>query len=671
MKNLFILFTLLITFKSFSQEIEFGEVSNQELKETFHSIDSSANAAYLYKKRRTYYQYNQSKGFMLITEIHNRIKIYNKEGFDKATFKIRTFKTSGNKEKVLSVKGYSFNIENDKIKKTKLKKEHRFKEEVSDNHDIVKIVFPDVKEGTIIDLKYVFNSPFEQNIDEINFQHNIPVNKLDITVEYPEYYNFKKISKGYYSVPVTSTKKRGSITFTSKTRRGGGINTAVRTSFQSSTVDYTRHVDKYQASNIPAISEKEPYVYSIQNYRGGIKYELSSTKFPNSRPRYYTTSWEDVSKKIYSFKGFGNEINKTNYYKEDLNSLIAKATKSTEKVGLIFQFVKSKVKWNGNYGKYTQEGVKKAYKNGSGNVADINLMLTSMLRQAGLNANPVLVSSKTNGIPLHPTLDGFNYVITIVQFSNNSYALLDATEPYSTPNVLPIRALNWNGRKVTKEGHSGWVNLKSPKHSLEERTIKATIDSDGTINGLFIKKEKMLNALLSRNKFNNVNKEDIISKLEEKYDFEIENLKIANQHKLGSTLTQMLKFSSDNLVEEINNKLYVNPFLFLTSSTNPFKSNKREFPVDYITPWKDVNKISIKIPEGYEVESIPEQLAIGLPENQGFFKFIVVKQGLNIKVSAILQFNSSMIAPTYYQTLKDFYSKTIAKQNEKIVLIKK
>ncbi len=671
MKNLFILFTLLITFKSFSQEIEFGEVSNQELKEAFHSIDSSANAAYLYKKRRTYYQYNQSKGFMLITEIHNRIKIYNKEGFDKATFKIHTYKTKGNKEKVLSVKGYSFNIENDKIKKTKLKKEHRFKEEVSDNRDIVKIVFPDVKKGTIIDLKYVFNSPFEQNIDEINFQYNIPVNKLDITVEYPEYYNFKKISKGYYSVPVNSTKKRGSITFTSKTRRGGSLNSAVKTSFQSSTVDYTKYVDKYKASNIPAISEKEPYVYSTQNYRGGIKYELSSTKFPNSRPRYYTTSWEDVSKKIYSFKGFGSEINKTNYYKEDLNNLITKSTKSAEKVGLIFQFVKSKVKWNGNYGKYTQEGVKKAYKNGSGNVADINLMLISMLRQAGLNANPVLVSSKTNGIPLHPTLDGFNYVVAMVQFSNNSYALLDATEPYSTPNVLPIRALNWNGRKVTKEGHSGWVNLKSPKHSLEERTIKATIDTDGTINGLFIKKEKMLNALLSRNKFNNVNKEDIISKLEEKYDFEIENLKIANQNKLGSTLTQMLKFSSDNLVEEINNKLYVNPFLFLTSSTNPFKSNKREFPVDYITPWKDVNKISIKIPEGYQVESIPEQLAIGLPENQGFFKFIVVKQGLNIKVSAILQFNSSMIAPTYYQTLKDFYSKIIAKQNEKIVLIKK
>ena len=671
MKNLCILFTLLLAFSCFSQEIEFGEVSKQELKESFHPIDSTASAAFLYKKRRTYYRYDQSKGFILVTEIHKRIKIYNKEGFDKATFKISTYKNGGSKEKVSSIKGYSFNLEGNDIKKTKLKKEHRFKEAVSDNRDIIKIVFPDVKEGTIIDLKYTFNSPFATNIDQINFQYDIPVNESDITIEYPEYYNFKKASKGYYSIPVISTKKRGSITFNSKTRSGDNSFTPGKTSYQSSTIDFTNHVDKYKASNIPALSSNEPYVYNIQNYRGGITYELSSTKFPNSRLRYYTTSWEDVSKKIYSFKGFGNEIDKTGYYKEELNNLIAKTTSPVEKMGLIFNFIKSKVTWNGKYGKYTQEGVKKAYKNGSGNVADINLMLTSMLRQANLTANPVLVSSKANGIPLYPTLDGFNYVISIVEFSNGSYALLDATEPYSIPNVLPTRALNWNGRKVTKEGYSTWVNLKSPKHSLEENFMKAIIDTDGSVSGFLRRKEKMLNALLSRKRLNNINKEDIISKLEEKYNIEIEDLKITNQKKLGAPLNQMLKFTSDDLVEEINNKLYVNPFLFLTSSTNPFKSNVREFPVDYITPWQEANKISIQIPEGYKIESIPEKLAIGLPENLGFFKFVAIQQENTIRISSILQFNTSIIAPTYYNALKEFYSKIIAKQNEKIAFIKK
>ena len=73
-----------------------------------------------------------------------------------------------------------------------------------------------------------------------------------------------------------------------------------------------------------------------------------------------------------------------------------------------------------------------------------------MLREAGLGANPVLVSTRNHNIPLFPTLDGFNYVVSLVEFTDGNSILLDATEKYAMPNVLPYRALNWNGRKVTQ-----------------------------------------------------------------------------------------------------------------------------------------------------------------------------------------------------------------------------
>ena len=109
-------------------------------------------------------------------------------------------------------------------------------------------------------------------------------------------------------------------------------------------------------------------------------------------------------------------------------------------MALIFDFVKSKVKWNEYYGKYTSDGVKKAYKEQVGNVAEINLMLTSMLRYAGLNANPVLVSTRDNGIPLFPTREGYNYVISCVELPTGK-VLLDATNKYGSPNILPYTEL--------------------------------------------------------------------------------------------------------------------------------------------------------------------------------------------------------------------------------------
>jgi hypothetical protein len=72
----------------------------------------------------------------------------------------------------------------------------------------------------------------------------------------------------------------------------------------------------------------------------------------------------------------------------------------------------------------------KAYKDKTGNVAEINLMLTAMLRY-GLNANPVLVSTRSNGIAMFPNRTAFNYVIAAVENGGN-YTLLDASDIYYT-----------------------------------------------------------------------------------------------------------------------------------------------------------------------------------------------------------------------------------------------
>mgnify|MGYP000616228419 CR=1 FL=1 len=327
------------------------------------------------------------------------------------------------------------------------------------------------------------------------------------------------------------------------------------------------------------------------------------------------------------------------------------------------------MKWNGFYSFYAEKGVRKAYKEQVGNVADINLMLTSMLRFAGLNANPVLVSSKGNGVPVFPTIDGFDYVVSIVEFPNKTYALLDATEPYSSPNILPRRALNWKGRKITKNGFSTWVNLISSKLASEENTVMVKITDDMMVEGLYRTKYINLNALTFRRGTNHIKEESLIESFEESKNIEIENFKIANKRDLSKPVTRTIKFVSEDLVEEINGKIYIEPLLFLTQHENPFKLQERKFPVDFTSPWKDKNTISIQIPEGYKVESLPESIAIGLPNNMGVFRYQIIQSSNKIKTISILEFNSSIISSQYYLALKDFYSQLVKKQSEKIVLI--
>ena len=649
----FLALVFLIQTTLHSQNYKFGKVSKEELQEKYYPTDSTANAAYLYSSRRTYYDYSNNKGFRIINEFHQRIKIYNKEGFDEATRKIKYYKPeSGGKEKVSSLKAVTYNLEKGKIIKSKTSNKDIFDEKLSEYISQEKITLPNIKEGSVIEIEYKLISPFTKSIDDLQFQHHIPVKKLEYIVEIPEYFKFKKRVKGYYFVNPEEKKGNRNILW------GDG-----------SKVDYIVNVTTYETENIPALKDNEPYVNNMSNYRGGIKYEINYEKFPGSSPKYFSTSWDDVAKSIYASSSFGGELNKNGYYKDELDNLIQGASNDSQKIINIFQFVKQKVKWNGYVGISPDKTLRKAYKEGTGNVAAINLMLTSMLREAGLDANPILVSTKSNGKPIFPTRNGFNYVVTGISMGKGT-VLLDASEPYSLPNLLPGRALNWQGRKILKDGTSSWVNLTSGVSSIEENTVNIKIDSEGSIEGMMRNKFENLGALEYRNSYNNIKEEQLRSNLEEQYNIEIENFKVSNKLDLGKAVVRTIKFSSEDLIEEINGKMYIKPLLFYGYSTNPFKLKERKFPVEFSSRWEEKNTISIQIPQGYSVESSPETKALALPDNLGVFKYQVVSSGNKIKVISQLKFNSATISAGYYEILKGFFGEFVEKQNEKIILSK-
>jgi len=666
MKNLLTLLILCCTFSGFAQNYKFGKVSKEELEESVHPLDSTAEAAYLYSKRRTSYNFTKNEGFQIVNEIHQRIKIYSKEGFDKATQEISFYKPeSGSKERVTGISAVTYNLEGGKIKKTKVSKKQIFEEKLSKYFSQKKITFPEIKEGTVLELEYKLVSPYSTVIDDLEFQQDVPVKKMDCSIEIPEYFNFKQQVKGYYLVsPQRSTGKR-SASWTTRERSDRVTN--ANSNFSNNKVEYNVNIQKYQAENIPALKDNEPFVYNINNYRGGIGYEINFVKYPNTAPKFLARSWDDVAKSIY--KAIDPEIKRNNYYKADLNTALQGATDDAQKIGRLFQFVKEKVKWNGYSSVYPDVSLKKAYKEGTGNVAVINLMLISMLRSAGLDANPVLVSTRSHGVPLFPTRNGFNYVVASVSLPDG-YVVMDASELYSLPNMLPSRAVNWQGRLILSNGSSRWLNLGSSTKSIEDNFVSVKIDDEGMVEGMMRTKYSNLGALEFRNRYNKIKEEELMTRMEDDFSVEVEEYKLANKFDIGKAVVRTVKFSSEDLVEGINGKLYVKPLLFKGYSANPFKLDQRQFPVEFSSPWKEKNTVTITIPEGYSIESAPEKKAIGLPENMGVFRYQVVPGGNKVKVISILELNQSTIPANYYEILKGFFGEVVEKQTEKIVLVK-
>ncbi|HMI08329.1 MAG TPA: transglutaminase domain-containing protein, partial [Flavobacterium sp.] len=531
-----------------------------------------------------------------------------------------------------------------------------------------KITMPGVKEGSVIEFEYTIKSPIIGKIRDWDFQTGIPVNYSEFKTYIPEYFVYNTSQKGFVFPKITVEKSDKSINYNYRDENEPG-GTIVHSMSQEK-LSFLETRTTYVAENLPAMKE-ESYVNNIGNYTSSIAHELSVVKYPNTPFKSYSTDWKTVTETIYKDDDFGGELNKTGYFETDVKALTNGLISINEIVGAIFNYVKTSVKWDGLNSYYCNDGVKAAYKNKTGNVAEINLMLTAMLRYSGINANPVLLSTRSNGIALFPNRTAFNYVIAAVE-TPDGMILLDATEKYSVPNVLPLRDLNWFGRLIRKDGSSIEVGLIPNAASKEITFLTYNLNPEGTtIQGKIRNQYFDHEALDFRVKNAGTNKDNYLETLENTNNsIEINDYVRDNDLDLSKPIVETYSFKDSKSVEIINGKIYIAPLLFLTERENPFKQEKREYPVDFGYPKQNRYNISIDIPQGYTIESMPKALNLVTGENMGAFKYAIGNTGNKIQITITEDINTAIISSEYYDVVKEFFQKIIDQSNEKIVLVK-
>ncbi|WP_395065986.1 DUF3857 domain-containing protein [Flavobacterium sp.] len=667
--GLFFLLVLLGINKSISQKRELGNVTIEELNEKFHPKDSSAVAAVIFKKGDVSYAFTDEEGFTMITVVKTKIKVYKKEGYDFANNEIEYYIGGTTKESVSIDDALTYNLVNGKIEKTKLKKESEFDENINKYWSNKKITMPNVKVGSIIEFQYTIRSKRFQGLREWYFQSLIPVNYAELTTRIPEFYVYKSNQKGFIFPKIISEKKMKKVHLTGMQRNDDrGMVVGQRSNYVEDDFEYEELKTNYIVQDLPAMKE-ESYVNNINNYMSCVSHELNYVAYPNKPLKTYSTNWESVTKTIFDEGDFSLELNKTGYFDNDVNVVISGLTSPNEKIAAIFNLVKSKVKWNKNYGIYCNNGVKKAYLDNVGNVAEVNLILTSMLRYAGLTANPVLVSTRSNGIAYFPSIAAFNYVICAIELPDG-LVLLDATNQYAMPNVLPDRDLNWKGRMIRNDGTSMDVNLMPSLSSRELANVSYQLKSDGTITGKIKKQYSDYLGLSFRNKYNLLKEEMYLEEVETQKNIDITDYARENQEELSKSIGESFSFIDTKHSEIIANKIYFSPLVFLALTENPFKQEVREYPIDFSYPTSRKYNIIIDLPDGYVVESMPAPLNIAIVENIGSFKYLISNTGSKIQVSVTFDINKAIVGSEYYEILKAFFKQLIEKQNEKIIITK-
>ena len=664
-----LLFTVLPGQSLFAQKapVRFGDVPLIDLKMTRYDKDSSASAVILADYGISTLQY-ASDDFILTFERTTRIKILTKDGLDWADFEITLYHEGSNAEKISGVKGVTYNLENGKIVESKLKSDAVFREKYDANYDVVKASLPNVKEGSVIEFTYKVTSDFFVNFQDWDFQSTIPVRWSEYRAVIPEFFHYEKYMQGYVILDVNeSTTSNNSITFTSVSRSG---NYATKSNFNYDKIDFTDLRYRWAAKDVPAFKE-EPYITTYRDYVSKINFELDYVKFPNQAVQPVMGSWDEICQKFAENPDFGGEISGNAFLKKTVQELTANLTTPEEKVGAIHQYVRNNILWDKSSRKYPVSSLKKVLEEKKGNNAEINLMMASMLEKAGFEVSAVLISTRDHGFVRQttPVVSQFNYTICLVKIGENN-VLLDATDKFLPTGVLPARCINGEGLVISKTG-ARWIALAAPGKSKTYTSTHLKLASDGTLTGKLQRDYVGYPAQTNRKVYFTKGEEDYIKDLRSKHNAEITKSEFKNTLELSEPFGETHELILNDHTTVAGDMIYINPLFGWKMADNPFKLEKREYPVDFGSPFDDTYLVRIILPDDYKLEEIPQSKIIALPNGGGKYTYNVSQAGNILSVTSALQINRNIFIQDEYPPLREFYNLIIAKQAEQIVLKKK
>ncbi len=650
---------------------KFGKITAEDFKLTAEKFDSGANAVIISDVGVAKFEGNNKASFTLVFTHYMRVKIINKNGFEIGSREISLYHNGqGDYEKLFSVKASTFNLENGVITETKLDDKSVFTEKYNNNYDDKKFTIPALKEGSIFDLEYTIKSPFASRLMPWSFEGQYPRlwSEYMVTIPPPLHYVMRMQGDGRFDV---DTIKSVSVSYS--IRDGNGTQADDVYSVSGNSV-FRRWVKK----NAPSLHE-EPYTTTINNHYSRVTFQLSYIQWDkSSEPHYQNSTWNTCSKSLMEDEEFGLALNHdNNWMSDELKGVTQGANTENEKAYKIFGYVRDNFKATGKdgynkNGLYVHSSLKDVFRKKEGNVAEINLLLTAMLRKAEIKADPVILSTRDHGIadPSYPLLDEYNYVICVTR-PNNAWVTLDASEPYNAYGQLPVQCYNGLAHMINEQTPLPVYLIADSMRESDLTNVIIINDEKGKPSGGYTNILGNSGSLETRMEINNSSEKTFAQKIQKSYgsDITVENFGIDSLKKCDFPLTIHYDFDLKNLSS--GDILYFNPMLNDGYKKNPFNSTERQYPVEMPYRIDETYILTMDIPLGYQVDELPKSARVAYNENEGLFEYLIQKGEDNIQMRVHLKLNKAFFPVDEYSNLRDFFGYVVKKENEQIVFKKK
>lgn len=640
----FLLLALGFSFSMFFSQHKFLEtpkLSDEDVAGTKSVKDPEAAAEVLYRS----FHYRVDYDGNMYTDIISRVKIYNKDNAsDFLDHEIYVYDDGhGNRETLSGLKAYTYNMEKGKITTTKVDSDSKYKSKEDKNYTVTKFAFANVKNGSVVEYSYSILTPFLNSIPFVYMEDKIPVKYVEFVFDTAKPLGYNINYKGDIA-PVHRDVSEKKI-------YGG---------------DY--QVYRFGYENLPAYKDEE-FVLNNNNYRTALKAELNSIMQQTGGLKTLALTWKDIAKRLYDHDNFGGELKKKNLVKEVLPEDIKNIPDMQEKAAAILKFVQKNYTYNNEDDVATDKGIKNLLTTKVGNAAEINFLLTMLLRSANIDANPVVLSTVKRGFlnSASPSVSQLNFVLASIEKDGKIY-LLDGTSKQSKINMVSPKAFNYYGL-IMSEKEAKQISIVYPGLSETFLTVDAKMTPEGTFEGHFSDRDTNLYAMMV-NSIYTENKDDYQKQYKERYKFPYSNLKSGVQD--NDDFETSFDFDSDTFVDTIGNKLVFNPLLFLYTQNHSYnQTQERKAPLEFYSRNKKTKKVAITLPDGYIFENVPKSKKFRTEDNAIQYVYYVEQEGNKITVEATTTIDDAILPKEYFPMFKQIFDNITQLEGQVVTAVKK
>jgi hypothetical protein len=617
----------------------FGRFTPEERSLKQCAFDPDAEAVVLLEQASSSY----NDAYNLITTHRIRIKVLKESGIERGNIRINYY-SDNDFEFVRDIEGVVYNNDPNMPAVSTLDRKLVYTKKLNKYYSQVTFAMPNVKVGSIFEYKYESIMKHYGGLQEWVFQRDIPValSSYHLTIVPNAEFAYSVYKSPFLPINVKADSRNGSMLY--EMRDIPGLRDEA---YMGAARDYLQRI-KFQFSGINRVS--------------GDSYSTTVTS-----KRKYTDTWKVLASELLDDREFGTQISHKLPDAEVLQQQWTNLPDAFSKMKAIHDHVRTSFSWNGIYSKYADGNVKTAWQKKTGTSGEINLILINLLKSAGLEVHPLLVSERDNGKvdTTYPYLSQFNKVVAYVTIDNKSY-ILDGTDQATPSFMIPFELLNTTAFIVDKK-HGALLTIRNQaRKNLSLINLNGKVTPSGNVE---------LNAVADYYDYSKLEKKARYlqdKKAYEKDFFEpyhaarIDSFAIAGQ--TSDSLPLHHAAHMDLPLEKSGDYTLLPYSMFTGFEKNPFTLQQRFSDVDFGCTYTCIVNSNFALPDNMVPEALPKSIRLVMPDKSMILTRQVQQVGNNINVGLRIEFLKTLYSVEEYPELQSFYKQMVDLLKEPIVL---